>query len=111
MKNIGHYAAKLSLLVLLMSINISAMEIEQQYAKSQSIENKTINELTNRINNLEKAVGTAQAMIQDLKDSFEQKVNRLKQSIGSTQETISNTDEKLNLLASQVDRMSLSGSQ
>src|ERR1044071_603124 len=111
MKNIGHYVLKLSLLVLLMPIHISAMEIEQQYAKSQSIENKNINELTHRVNDLEKALGNAQAMIQELKDSFEQKINRLKQSIGSTQETISNTDEKLNLLASQVDRMSLSGSQ
>lgn len=111
MKNIGHYTATLSLFVLLMSINISAMEIDQPYVKPQSIETKAINELTNRVNNLEKALGNAQAMIQELKDSLEQKVNRLKQSIGSTQEIISNTGEKLNMLASQVDRMSLSGSQ
>ena len=82
------------------------MEVEQQ-----TEQNKTIDKLANRVNNLEKAMGQAQAIIQELKDSFEQKISRLKQSIGSTQEIISNTDEKLNALASQVDRMSISGSQ
>jgi len=110
-----HFTAVLALAIaLITSAHISAMETEQQYAKSQDIiteQSKNRDELVIRVNNLEKAMGTAQAMIQELKDSFDQKISRLKQSISSTQEIISNTDEKLNMLASQVDRMSLSGSQ
>ena len=112
MKNICHYTTKLSLFVLLISINMAAMDIKEQTEQSHITEqNKTIHELANRVNNLEKAMGSAQATIQELKDSFDQKINRLKQSIGSTQEIINNTDEKLNALADQVDRMSLSDSQ